>query len=245
MQVLDRLRRRYLKEMFVPSLLGIFINPAYLIRRGLHRAVAQSTGYLGGSLLDFGCGSAPYRHLFDVREYIGLDVEQSGHPHENDAVDVYYDGLTIPFPDERFDSVFSSEAFEHIFNLERILGELHRVLKPGGHLLVTLPFVWEEHEVPYDFARYTSFGISHLLETAGFEVVSSTKTTSYVETIFQMWNIYVNKTILPRLSSNRILRVMLTAAFIAPATIAGIVLSKMLPANSDWYHNNVVLARKP
>ena len=110
----------------------------------------------------------------------------------------------------------------------------------NGYLLITLPFVWDEHEIPYDFARYTSFGIKHILETHGFEVVDSKKTTNYVETIFQMWGAYVSQHIL----KNKILRILLNPLIVFPIILCGIILSKILPANSNFYHNNIVLARK-
>lgn len=232
----------HFKEMFTPTFLGIFINPFYFIRRGLYKGVLLHKGYLKGKLLDFGCGSKPYKKLFDVQEYIGLDIEKSGHLIKHDEVDVYYDGKTIPFIDNHFDSIFSSEAFEHIFNLEEILTELHRVIKPGGYMLITLPFVWDEHEIPYDFARYTSFGIQHLLKNKGFEIIAIEKTTNYVETVFQMWNAYVSQHIFP---SRLFFSVLMTPLFIAPITIAGIFLSKVLPENKSFYLNNIVIARKP
>jgi len=232
----------YSREMFAPTFLGVFINPFYFIRRGLHKGVISNKGYLKGRLLDFGCGSKPYKNFFDVQEYIGLDIEESGHLYKYEGVDVYYDGKEIPFQDGHFDSIFSSEVFEHIFNLEEILTELHRVLKPGGYMLVTLPFVWEEHEIPYDFARYTSFGIEYLLKKNGFEIIVIHKTTNYVETVFQMWNSYVWSNYAS--SSNRLLSLLKTLLFIAPIAIVGVILSKLLRKNKCLYHNNIVIARK-
>lgn len=240
--MLQKLKHIRNKEMFLPSIFGIFINPAYFIRKGLYNGLISNKKYLRGRLLDFGCGKKPYMNLFEVQEYIGLDIEESGHCHKNEQVDVYYDGKTIPFNSDYFDSIFSSEVFEHIFNLEQILNELFRVIKPGGHMLITLPFVWDEHEVPYDFARYTSYGISSLLEKAGFEVITIEKTTNYVETVFQMWNSYVYQFLFP---SNEFLKVIMTPLFVAPVTIVGILLSKILPKNRNFYNNNIVVAKKP
>jgi SAM-dependent methyltransferase len=240
--MIDRLKQVYSREMFIPSFLGIFINPLYFLRHGLYKGVVLNKKYLKGRLLDFGCGNKPYKELFDVQDYVGLDIEVSGHGHQKEQIDVYYDGKTIPFEDNHFDSVFSSEVFEHIFNLEQVLSEVHRVMKPGGHLLVTVPFVFDEHEIPYDFARYTSFGIDYLLTKAGFEVFAMLKTTNYVETVFQMWNAYVYQFVLP---SNTFLRMLMTPLFIAPVTIVGLLISKVLPENRNFYQNNVVVARKP
>ena len=240
--MISTLKSMYQKEMFAPGLLGIFINPFYFIRRALYRGVIARKGCLTGKLLDFGCGRKPYKPFFEVQEYIGLDIEESGHSHKNEAIDVFYDGGNIPFADNHFDSAFSSEVFEHVFNLDEVLRELQRVLKPGGHLLITVPFVWDEHEVPYDFGRYTSFGIAHVLKKAGFELVSSDKTTNYVETIFQMWNAYVSQVVLPK---NKVAKALLTPVFIAPVTLVGIVVAAVLPRSQGFYHNNVVVARKP
>ncbi|MBK8496718.1 MAG: methyltransferase domain-containing protein [Chitinophagaceae bacterium] len=87
----------------------------------------------------------------------------------------------MPFDNDQFDAVFSSEVFEHIFNLEEILPEINRVLKPGGKLLFTCPFAWPEHEIPYDFARYSSFGIKAVVERQGFTVIEQYKTGHFLK----------------------------------------------------------------
>jgi SAM-dependent methyltransferase len=239
--MIDRLKSLYLDEIFRPSFIGIFINPVYFIRKGLYRGVLRNKKFLQGTLLDFGCGDKPYRHIIEVQEYIGLELESGDPDKKNKSVDVYYDGKHIPFMDNHFDSVFSTEVFEHVFNLEQVIIELNRVLKAGGHMLITLPFVWHEHDIPFDFARYTSFGIINLLERNGFEVVVIEKTTNYVETVFQMWNEYVHQYVFP---SNNVVKALLTPIFIGPVTVLGLILSFILPRNKDFFHNSIVVARK-
>jgi ubiquinone/menaquinone biosynthesis C-methylase UbiE len=143
------------KEQFDPSfVLGIWINPFFVIRRGLITGVGSISKHMkGGKLLDVGCGSKPYERMFEVEKYVGIDLEVSGHDHSFSKIDKFYDGKTIPFEEDFFDNVFCSEVFEHVFNIEELLDEIHRVLKPGGKLGFTCPFVWDEHEQPYDFAR--------------------------------------------------------------------------------------------
>src|SRR5579875_3035709 len=125
-------------------------KPNYLIRNRLLKNIQKLSSHLHGKLLDFGCGQKPYKNLFSVQEYIGVDFENLGHPHVNESIDIFYDGHKLPFANETFDSVFCSEVFEHIFNLEEILKELNRVLKSGGMMLITCPFSYCEHEVPND-----------------------------------------------------------------------------------------------
>ena len=240
--MIAKLKKLYNKSLFQPTFFGLFFNPFFIIRRGLYKGVSQFSGHMHGKLLDFGCGSKPYKSLFTVSEYVGTDIEVSGHDHRTEEIDVYYDGHTLPFADESFDSIFSSEVFEHVFNLPQILDELHRVLRPGGRMLLTVPFVWDEHEIPYDFARYTSFGLKHMLQEKGFVVVQEKKTTSYVSTICQMWAAYVYQHILPRAKAARIA---LTPLFITPLTLCGLLLSAILPKSMGFFHNNVMVVQKP
>lgn len=235
-------KKRYNYSLFTPDWFALLFNPYFIIRRGLYQHIKQLSSSLQGKLMDFGAGSKPYRQLFHVEQYVGVDIQESGHDHTHEDIDVFYDGKTIPFPDQSFDSVFSSEVFEHIFNLDEILTEIHRVLKPGGKMLITLPFVWDEHEIPYDFARYTSFGIVHILQQKGFIILHQAKTTPYVSTLFQMWNAYVYQHIFPK---HKIARILLTPLFIMPFTLLGLGLGALLPKNFNFYHNNVVLVQKP
>jgi SAM-dependent methyltransferase len=240
--MIEQLKKRYNASLFEPSWFGLLFNPYYIIRKGLYVHVKKHSAALSGHLMDFGSGSKPYRKLFHVEHYIGVDIETSGHDHSKEEIDVYYDGKTIPFADHTFDSVFSSEVFEHIFNLDEILTEIHRVMKPGARMLITIPFVWDEHEIPYDFARYTSFGAEHILKGKGFRILEREKTTPYVSTLFQMWNAYVYQHLFPK---HKTARILLTPLFITPITLLGLFLSALLPKNYNFYHNNIFLVEKP
>jgi len=84
--------------------------------------------------------------------------------------------------------------------------------------LITVPFVWDEHEIPYDFERYTSYGIKHLLENHGFEIVNLMKTTNYIETIIQMLCAYISQHIFRK----NIVKILLNPLLISPIMILGI-----------------------
>ena len=236
-------KKIYYREQFYPSyMLGIWINPCFIIRRGLINGVRELSSFCReGNLLDVGCGSKPYEDLFKVDEYIGIDIELSGHNHSSSKIDKFYDGKTIPFENEYFDNVFSSEVFEHVFNIDELLCEINRVLKHRGRLCFTCPFVWDEHMQPYDFARYTSFAVEHLLAKNGFKLVKLSKSTTYIETVMQMLSAYVYQHVLPK---NKYIKVIMTPLFVAPINILGKLLSKILPKNENYYHNNIVVAEK-
>lgn len=195
-------------------------------------------------MLDFGCGAKPYRPLFKCSEYIGVDFEGQGHSHDKEEIDVFYDGKTLPFDDCVFDSVFSSEVFEHVFNLPEILSEIRRVLKPGGKLLISCPFAICEHEQPNDFARYTSFAIRHLLTQAGFKIITQEKLGNAQTAIWQMRITYWNLHIIERFRHIPVLRTVLRTGFNTAMNILALASAALLPNRQDLYLNNLLLAEK-
>ena len=233
----------YKAQQFNPGWGSLWINPFFLIRRDLYRALSGMAQRIrGGAMLDFGCGAKPYRHLFEVDEYIGLDMENPGHSHRTEEVDVYYDGRNIPFPEHRFDAVLASEVMEHVFEPQLILAELHRVMKPGALALFTVPFAWNEHEMPHDYARYSQGGFEALLRSSGFEIVQSVKTNRFTRTWFQMgilgwyqlWQ-----------TPNKYANILLSIPLLGPLNITAWFLSELMPGSASWYCNTVVLARTP
>ena len=130
------------------------------------RAAAASTPS-GARVLDVGAGSAPYRELFAHADYRTTDWAQS--PHEDAAaVDYVASADALPVGDDEFGVVLCTQVLEHVPEPAAVLGELARVLRPGGRLYLTAPLAWELHELPHDYYRYTQAGLSHLFETAGF-----------------------------------------------------------------------------
>lgn len=238
----EKLVNRLRREAFITSPLGIVISPVYFIRDGLYKNIASFAPRLGGRILDFGCGSKPYESLFvNASSYIGVDVQVSGHDHRKSRIDVFYDGTTLPFPDDQFDSVVCFEVLEHVFNIDVLITEIRRVLKPGGQFLMSLPFAWDEHEIPYDFARYTSFGIRSVLERNQLEIVEMKKTTTYVLALCQVFIAYLSRYVLPK---NKIAAGVFQLVLIFPLNLGALLLNFVLPKRYEYYCNNVVLARK-
>ena len=235
---------REISKKFNPSL----SSPFYFIRRSLYKKIIQLAPQLHGKLLDFGCGSKPYQSLFtSASEYIGLDFENEGHSHVNENIDVTYDGKTLPFAEQHFDSVFSSEVFEHIFNLEQMLPELNRVMKKGAKLFITCPFVWNEHELPNDYARYTQFALRHLLEKNGFKILLQDKTGDFTMALYQMKMVYFNEHFIPAfpvLGKLKFFRTNIPPLINPLLNIWFSFWHRVLPKRKDLYLNNIVLAEK-
>lgn len=131
----------------------------------------RSLPYFRGDLLDLGCGRAPFFNLYAdlVDSAIGVDWSES--PHELRHADVIANlGNGIPFRDGTFDTVLASDLLEHLPDTSLALRECHRVLEPGGHLILNVPFLYWVHEAPHDYWRFTADGL-HLLATRhGFTV---------------------------------------------------------------------------
>jgi SAM-dependent methyltransferase len=120
-------------------------------------------------VLDAGAGRAPYRDLFAHARYETADflaVKQKTYTQPDYVCDL----RAIPVDDGRFDHVLLTQVLEHLPEPAAVLAELGRVMKPGGTLWVTAPLFYAVHERPYDFYRYTPYGLRHLLEGAGFVV---------------------------------------------------------------------------
>jgi SAM-dependent methyltransferase len=122
----------------------------------------------GARVADVGAGRAPYRELFGHVDYVTIDWANSLHA---DAFDVVAPAHDIPEPDASFDAVLCTQVLEHVPDPAAVLAELHRLLRPGGTLYLSVPFAWEQHELPYDFFRYTQPVLERLLASAGFSSV--------------------------------------------------------------------------
>jgi SAM-dependent methyltransferase len=243
LDILSKVKSRLRREQYLTSPLSIVTSPIYFIRNGLYRTIQGLAPRIEGDILDFGCGSKPYESLFTkAASYVGVDIEVSGHDHATSKIDVYYDGKHLPFVNDRFDAVVAFEVLEHVFNIDEVISEMRRVLKPGGHMLISIPFAWDEHEAPYDFSRYTSYGIKHIHERNGFETLEVKKTTTYVAAVCQMFLAYLSQHVSPK---NRVLSKCFQISVIFPLNLAALSLNFILPRRYEYFCNSVVLARKP
>jgi SAM-dependent methyltransferase len=236
----QRVRRFLIATQFRPGLVGLVTNPFYFARTKLLATLRKVAHRAHGRMLDVGCGQKPYRDLFQVSEHVGLEIDTPEN-RENKQADAFYDGHAFPFADQSFDSVFASQVFEHVFNPEEFLSEVSRVLRPGGGLLLTLPFFWDEHEQPFDYARYSSFGLTHLLDKHGFAVRELYKSGADFSPVLQSFGMYAFKALTPE---NRWLKLLTAGLITAPVNLVGSALVPLLPKNPDLFLDLVVWAEK-
>jgi SAM-dependent methyltransferase len=135
------------------------------------RMLCANTARFRGVLYDLGCGESPYKDWLTqyAERYVGVDWSDSLHQATADVVASLNDPL--PIDGEVADSVLSLSVLEHLREPQVMLREACRILKPGGNLVLQVPWQWKIHEAPHDYYRYTPYGLQHLLEQAGFTEV--------------------------------------------------------------------------
>ena len=241
-KMLDRFHTYYLRQRFFPNWFSVFINPFYFIRKRLIEKVRRLAPQLEGELLDFGCGAKPYQELFPhLRSYLGVDIENEGHNHKTEEIDVYYDGVRLPFNDNSFDAILTSEVLEHVPNVDGCLTDLVRVLRPGGKMLVTVPFIWAEHELPYDFRRFSLIGIRKHITDQGLTILAEERSGHFAEVVLQLWMAYLRSLFYVK---NKYVNLLMNAIFIAPVCILGGAIVWLLPRKPELYFNTIILAQK-
>jgi SAM-dependent methyltransferase len=239
------LKTLWSNSLFKPTFISPFINPFFLIRTCLYYSIRRAAKNChNGVLLDFGCGKKPYKNLFKVDKYIGIDIDSGAHKNQIDDVDIYFDGKSIPLADDSVDFVLSTEVFEHVFNLSEIMDEIKRVLKPGGQLIVTIPFFWEEHEIPFDFARYTSYGFNSIIQDKKFELVSKWKTGTESLVLCQLMINYFWKPSYKCFNFLALLILPFISVFFIVLFILPTLLEFVYVKNPKVYFNNVFILRK-
>jgi len=141
----------------------------FLARTAILRELKAALPRFQGTVLDIGCGHMPYRSLLlaapsRAERYIGLDLPVNLYQ----KPELEWDGKTIPLGDSQVDCAVATELLEHCPDPAAVLREACRVLKPGGVIFFTVPFLWPLHCIPHDEHRYTPFALQRYLKTAGF-----------------------------------------------------------------------------
>ena len=178
-----------LKSKFV-KIFRRYISPSRLQRENIRKGLEECKTFAQGRLLDIGCGSKPYQEMFApyVSQHVGTDYSDT----EFKAImDVAADVTALPFADASFDTLLCTEVIEHVPNPNLAFQEMARVLKPGGYLLLTTPQTWETHRAPYDYFRYTRFGLSYLAKTNSLEVVKQVTHAGAGSTIGQLLSVFL------------------------------------------------------
>ena len=205
----------------------------YHMRRSIEAALRDALPRFEGIFLDVGCGVMPYRSLImaapaRVEKYVGLDLKA-----DDDAKyvtikpDITWDGATIPLPDSSVDCAMATEVLDHCPDPIGVLREVARVMRPGGHLFLTVPFLWPLHDAPYDEHRYTPFAMERMLHAAGFTDAVVRPSGGWDASLAQMIGLWVMRRPLPP-------RLRTVLKFISYPVVRFLLRMDKVPADNDW-----------
>lgn len=212
------------------------IDPHFIAHRTLRRALAPRLVNATGLILDLGCGYQPYRGLMPkAGRYVAFDRPGAT------RMDVGGDAQRLPFRSGVADHVLCTQVIEHVPEPASVLGEIARVLKPGGRLVLTAPLTWGLHGEPYDYYRYTPYSLGRLAEQSGLDVVEIEPTCGLWATLAQR----VVDTIISTYAKDRsVATVTLLSALLVPVQWAGYGLDRLIGPRGDTL-DYVLVARKP
>ena len=150
------------------------LHPQHTVIKFQKEAIRAAKKYAKGDLVDIGCGRMPYRKEFEplVESYIGVD-----HPNISKLYtggtkpEVLTDAKDLPFDNNSFDTALLFQVLEHVDDPVEVIKEAGRVLKKNGALIISVPFFYPLHDMPYDWGRYTSSALKSFIENAGLKVV--------------------------------------------------------------------------
>jgi SAM-dependent methyltransferase len=216
-----------------------WLEPLHIARRSIERGMRRVAPRLTGRMLDIGCGLKPYRAMLTgVTTYIG--IERPGTLSKSTVVDVWADGLALPFPAGSFDSVLCNEVLEHVPEPARLFAEAARVLRAGGTLVLTTPQTWGLHEEPHDYYRYTRYGLEYLARASGFTVIEITPTCGTFATVGQRLSSFFFYTT----GASRVLPLnLLVRPFLAVGQLLAVALDELCGRRGDPL-DHVLVARK-
>jgi SAM-dependent methyltransferase len=119
-------------------------------------------------VLDAGAGEGQYAGYFARHRYVGVDLAVGDASWNYGKLDAICDLAALPFADGCFDAAINIVTLEHVRDPGAALGEIARTLHPGASFLLVVPFLWEVHQEPHDYFRFTRYGLESLLCGAGF-----------------------------------------------------------------------------
>ncbi len=162
-------RVKSLARRILPDVVAGWLDP---VERTIDSEVRRAAALVGDGqvVLDAGAGEARHRGFFQRGRYVALDAGSGDPAWDYSGLDVRGDLGCLPLRARSVDGVLCMVVLEHTRDPRRTLAEFGRVLKPGGFLVMVVPFLWEEHQAPHDYFRFTRHGVRLLFEGLPFRI---------------------------------------------------------------------------
>jgi len=192
----------YISFRVIPFLTGqhkapdvYLTNINYLNNRQLKKSMLNSIRYIKGKCVDIGSGTSPYkRYIIDnVSEYIAIDKSHI-HKHmfqTSKEKHIDADIKDLPFNDSSIDSIILTQVLEHIDNPFEALSEVKRVIKRDGIIILSVPFIYHAHATPYDYFRFSEYGLKNICKDHDFEILEFEYQGYLGTTLFSILNGFI------------------------------------------------------
>jgi SAM-dependent methyltransferase len=162
-------RLKALAERILPNCILVCLDPVQALIISEIKRVADRMQD-GQTILDAGAGEARHRAYFKRGRYLALDAGYGDSAWDYSKLDIRGDLAEIPLRNSSVDCVLCMVVLEHTRNPRDVLHEFARILKTGGTLIMVVPFLWEEHQIPHDYFRFTRYGVRCLFESSPFRL---------------------------------------------------------------------------
>lgn len=207
------------------------LHPQWLLGNQ-DRTAAWIHAHARGTVLDTGCADRWVEsRLPKGCEYVGLDYLPTGGVLYEACPHVFADAARLPFREGSVDTVLMLEVLEHVRHPSEALAEAARVLRPGGSLLLTVPFLYPVHDAPHDFQRYTVHGLVREMEAAGLSIGDVGPSLGSAESAGLLFNLAIGGMMSEAIErrSGSLLLAPLAAILVPVANIGCWLLGKVLP----------------
>ncbi len=179
------------------------LSPSFINTYFRMKKLKLSKPYVKGITLDIGCGNRFNEKFFDnlYNKYVGLDYHEvfnkidiygrGNTKIKREKIDISADAENLPFKNNSIDTILLTEVLEHIPHPQKAIKEMYRVLKNSNYLILTVPFMLGEHQLPFDFFRFTKEALRKILIENNFDITLLEPYTNNGPTIFLMINSFV------------------------------------------------------
>jgi SAM-dependent methyltransferase len=207
------------------------LHPQWLLGR---RRLPAGIKAASGAVLDVGAGDRWISHQLPAGvKYVALDYPSTGRDMYGAHPDVFADAKQLPFADGCFDAAVCLEVLEHVSDPARVISEIARVIRPGGTAWLSMPFLYPLHDAPYDFQRYTEFGLRRDFERNGLQIVSLRRVNHALIAAGVLACLAIAGGVHARRGWLRVLLLPLAAVIVLMVNVLAWVTSKLWP---DWTH---------
>ena len=227
-----------------------YFSPYFLIRYYLFRDINYFVKKykFKGKVLDFGCGQKPYEQLFGDSVYSGIDFDNYSKSKDfpDKKPDLYFDekyskDFILPFENEIFEHAVSFQVLEHHKKPELMVSEMVRIIKSGGLVLLSCPFIYALHEEPNDFQRLTEYKLAELFEENNCKIVEIRKQGSFFSVFITLTSEYLSSIA----AKNKLCYCLAAVLFlpVLPFQYLSFLLDKLIRSDKIFV-NYLILARK-